>query len=47
MTATVTPLHGPPGDLTAAAARALAAAGRYLDRCKLADNSVSTVLKAQ
>ncbi|MEV6341253.1 tyrosine-type recombinase/integrase [Nocardia vinacea] len=40
MTATVTALPGPAGDPTAAATRALAQVHRYLDRCKLAANSV-------
>ena len=38
--ATVTPLHGAAGDVAAAGARALDALHRYLNRCKLADNSV-------
>lgn len=39
MSATVTQLH-PAGDVTTAAARALAAVTTYLDRCKLASNTV-------
>jgi integrase/recombinase XerC len=41
LSATVTPLHGgPSGDVTADAHQALARAHRYLDRCKLAANTV-------
>lgn len=40
MSATVTPLHGPAGDVTTAAQQALAKVHRHLDRCKLAANTV-------
>ncbi|MEV0688247.1 hypothetical protein AB0I35_30750 [Nocardia sp. NPDC050378] len=41
MNATVTPVHSPPADIVAAARHALDQAHRYLDRCKLAANTVT------